>query len=202
METNLFHHGADWALFISTFGLIFLAELPDKTAVAVLIMSSQRHPFGVYVGVCAAYVVQNIVAVLFGSIFGLLPPEIIHMASGVLFIIFAFLMWFKRDEKKEEAGQKDSRANFTKTAWAAFVVIFIAEWGDLTQLSTATLVAQSRHPVVVFLASTLALWVVSGIFVIIGHHAKRFIQPHILKIIAAIAFAVVGILLLSGFWDK
>jgi putative Ca2+/H+ antiporter (TMEM165/GDT1 family) len=201
METNLFQHGMDWALFASTFALIFLAELPDKTAVAILIMSAQRHPWGVWVGVCMAYVVQNIVAVLFGKALSLLPPHWVHMGSGLLFLVFAFLMWFKKEEKGI-SPHLSSHAHFGKTVWAAFVVIFIAEWGDLTQLATAALVAKTNHPTTVFLASTSALWVVSGLFVVIGHHAKKVLRPHILQNIAAVAFALVGILLLSGFWDK
>lgn len=201
METNLFQHGGDWALFFSTFALIFLAELPDKTAVAVLIMASQRRPFGVYLGVCAAYVVQNIVAILAGSLLTLLPQRIVHIVAGILFLAFAFLMWFQKEEKSGKASLK-SGAHFWKTVWAAFLVIFIAEWGDLTQLATATQVAATGHPVTVFLASTSALWAASGMFVLIGHHSKKFIQPAILRKIAAVAFLVVGILLLSGFWDK
>ena len=64
------------------------------------------------------------------------------------------------------------------------------------------LVAKTKHPPTVFLASTSALWVVSGMFVIIGDHVEKFIQPRILRKVAAVAFANVGMLLLSGFWDK
>lgn len=201
MEPNLLQHGADWALFLSTFTLIFLAELPDKTAVAILIMAAQRHPWAIYAGVCAAYVVQNTVAVVFGTWLSLLPPHWVHVGSGILFLVFALLMWFKKEEK-EKPPHLRAQANFWRTCWTSFVVIFIAEWGDLTQLATAALVAKTKHPAIIFLASTLALWVVSGLFVIIGHHAKRFIRPHILQNIAAVAFGIVGILLLSGFWDK
>lgn len=201
MEPNLFQHGADWALFFSTFAIIFLAELPDKTAVAVLIMASQRHPFAVYLGVCGAYVVQNIVAILAGSLLTLLPHWAVHVGAGILFLGFAVWMWIQEEEKTGKS-KVNSKTHFWKTVWAAFVVIFIAEWGDLTQLATATQVAQSGHPATVFIASTSALWASSGMFVVIGHHSKKFIQPAILRKIAAVAFALVGTLLLSGFWDK
>ncbi|SRR5579871_2070695 len=201
MESNLFQHGADWGLFASTFALIFLAELPDKTAVAVLILSSQRHPFGVYLGVCAAYLVQNIVAILAGSLLTLLPHRYVHVGAGVLFLGFALWMWFHK-EKAEKKSKVKSSGQFGKTVWAAFMVIFIAEWGDLTQLATATQVAASGHPATVFIASTLALWAASGMFVLIGYHSKKFIQPHVLQNIAAVAFGLIGLLLLSGFWDK
>jgi Ca2+/H+ antiporter, TMEM165/GDT1 family len=200
MEPTLFQNGVDWTLFFSTFVLIFLAELPDKTAVAVLIMSSQRHPLGVYLGVCGAYLVQNIIAILAGSLLTLLPHRVVHAGAGILFLAFAVWMWFQKEEKGGKA-KLNFGVHFWKTAWAAFVVIFIAEWGDLTQLATATRVATSGHPWTVFTASTLALWVASGMFVLIGHHSKKFIRPALLRKIAAVAFGVVGLLLLSRFWD-
>jgi Ca2+/H+ antiporter, TMEM165/GDT1 family len=201
MGLHLFQPGFDWALFFSTFTLIFLAELPDKTAVAIVILASRHHPFAVFTGVALAFVVQNIVAVLFGSVFSLLPSHIVHMGSGLLFLIFAFLMWFKHEEKEEES-KPQTQGDFWKIGWTSFVVIFIAEWGDLTQLASATLVAKTHNPLTIFIAATLALWSTTALGVWVGHHAKKAISPPLLQKVAAVAFGIVGILLLSGFWDK
>ena len=201
MEIHLFQQGFDWALFFSTFTLIFLAELPDKTAVAIVILASRHHPFAVFIGVALAFVIQNLVAVLFGSLFSFLPPHLVHMGSGALFLVFAFLMWFKRG-KEEESSDLQTKGNFWKIGWTSFVVIFIAEWGDLTQLASATLVAKTHNPLTIFIAATLALWSTTALGVWIGHHAKKAISPPLLQKIAAVAFGIVGILLLSGFWDK
>ncbi len=201
MEIHLFQQGFDGALFFSTFTLIFLAELPDKTAVAIVILASRNHPFAVFTGVSIAFVIQNMVAVLFGSLFSFLPPHLVHMGSGVLFLVFAFLMWFKR-EKKERESHPQAKGNFWKIGWTSFVVIFIAEWGDLTQLASATLVAKTHQPLTIFTASTLALWSTTALAIGIGHHAKKIINPGLLQKVAAVAFGIVGILFLSGFWDK
>ncbi len=201
METDLFSQAADWALFGSTFLVIFLAELPDKTAVAILLMAAQRHPWAVWAGVCLAYVVQNLVAIVFGGFLTLLPPHWIHMGSGALFLVFAILMWMKKEEKAD-SPHLSSHAHFSKTVVTAFTVIFIAEWGDLTQLATAALVAKTHHPVTIFLASTSALFTASGLLVYIGHRAKKVIHPQLLQKIAAVAFGIVGILLLSGLLGK
>ena len=201
METNLFQHGADWALFFSTFALIFLAELPDKTSVAIVVMASRHHPFAVFTGVALAFVVQNLIAVLFGSALGYLPPHIVHVGSGLLFLAFAVWMWLKREDGEEEPHVK-FKDDFLKAAWTAFVTIFILEWGDLTQLAAATLVAKTRHPLTIFLSATLALWSTTALGVVIGHHAKKVINPRVLQTIAAVAFGIVGILLLAGFWDR
>jgi putative Ca2+/H+ antiporter (TMEM165/GDT1 family) len=107
------------------------------------------------------------------------------------------MMWIRKQEEKETAQKKLS---FGKVVWTSFMVIFIAEWGDLTQLASATLVAKTHEAFTVFLASTLALWITTAIAILIGHHAKKLIDPLLLQKIAAATFAIVGILLLTGFW--
>ncbi len=192
-----FNFAFDLPLFLSTFGLIFLAELPDKTAIAALVLATRNNPWAVFIGSALAFVIQSMVAVLFGSLFGLLPPHVIHIASGLLFLVFAVMMWVRKQEEKETTQKKLS---FGKVVWTSFMVIFIAEWGDLTQLASATLVAKTHEAFTVFLASTLALWSTTAIAILIGHHAKNLINPRLLQTLAAAAFAMVGILLLTGFW--
>jgi len=177
-----------------------VAELPDKTAIATLVLATRNSPWPVFIGVALAFVIQNMVAVLFGSLFGLLPPHIIHMASGLLFLVFAVMMWMRHQEKEPAEAEKKHRS-FSKIVWTSFTVIFIAEWGDLTQLASATLVAKTHQTLTIFLASTAALWSTTAIAILIGHHAKKLINPLLLQKIAAVAFAIVGILLLTGFWD-
>ncbi len=192
--------GIDWALFTSTFALIFVAELPDKTAFATLLLSTTHNPLAVFFGASGAFLIQSIVAVAFGSVFTLLPERPVHIASGLLFLAFAVVMW-RRKEEGEDADRKVAPASgrFTKSVVAAFLVIFIAEWGDLTQLATATLVAKSRAPLTVFLAATLSLWLVTAIGAIIGSKMKAVLNPRLLQKIAAAAMALVGIYLLSPF---
>lgn len=192
-----FNFAFNLTLFLSTFALIFVAELPDKTAIAALVLATRNNPWAVFIGSCFAFLIQSMVAVLFGSLFGLLPPHIIHIASGILFLAFAVMMWTRQQEEKEASKKSLS---FGKAVWTSFMVIFIAEWGDLTQLASATLVAKTHQTFTIFLASTLSLWTATAIAISIGHHAKKFINPRLLQTIAAAAFAIVGILLLSGFW--
>lgn len=199
MENLILHPHITGTLFLSTFALIFIAELPDKTALAALILATRHHAWGVFVGCAAAFLVQNIVAVMFGSVFGLLPAHIVHIASGILFLLFAGMMWFRKQEKKDEVDE--SSKSFWQTTWKAFLVIFIAEWGDLTQLASATLVAKTHEPWTIFLSSTLALWSTSALAVVLGVQLQKKINAALLQKIAAVVFALAGILLLCGFWD-
>lgn len=181
-------------LFVSTFILIFVAELPDKTAFAALLLATCHHPFAVFLGAAAAFVIQSVVAVTFGSLLSLLPQQIVHKIAGVLFLVFAVMMWRREecDDKNVECDEEEKTVRFYKSITSTFMTIFIAEWGDLTQLATATLVAKSHAPITIFTSATLALWAVTAIAVIVGNKAKHLISPKLLQRIAATAFVVVG----------
>jgi len=188
----------DWELFVSTFGLIFVAELPDKTAFAALFLATCHNPFAVFVGAAAAFVIQSLVAVAFGSVLSLLPSSFVHIGAGILFLIFAVLMWC-RQEPKDDAPQSPcgkKSVRFSKSMVSSFLVIFAAEWGDLTQLATATLEAKYSSPITIFTSATLALWAVTAVGVVVGRYAKKVIQPKLFQQVAATAFALVGLTLL------
>jgi Ca2+/H+ antiporter, TMEM165/GDT1 family len=197
----------NWSLFFSVFTLIFLAELPDKTAFATLMLATRSKPAPVFLGVALAFVVQSGVAIAFGGVFSLLPEKWVHLAAGAMFFVFAWQTWFHRDE--EEAGEakaadsideqtlEQKHLSETKiffTAFAkAFTVIFIAEWGDLTQLATATLAAKYHHDLLtVFLAATLALWAVTALAVVLGHRLKHVVHIDSLKKVSTVAFILIG----------
>lgn len=184
-------------LFASVFGLIFLAELPDKTAIAALILATRRSALAVFFGAAAAFAVQSAVAVFFGSFLTIFSPRLVHVASGILFIVFAALMWLRRESEEEDLGIPALDADhFWHTARVSFLTIFVAEWGDLTQLATAALVAKNGRPELIFFAATAALWCVTALAVIVGQRAKRLINPRLVQKIAALAFFLVGVAIL------
>ena len=197
MLSSTFSHPFDLQLFLSTFGLIFVAEFPDKTAFAIMIMATRSRPLAVFTGVAAAFLIQSLIAVCFGSLFALLPPYVVKISAALMFFVFAAAMWFKKEEENEEVATKLS-AGFWPTTLSCFLVIFLAEWGDLTQLATATLQAKYNNPVTIFTSATLALWSATAVTIFIGHRLKTLINPHLLQKIAAVAFALVGVLLLIG----
>lgn len=185
----------DWKLFLSTLALIFVAELPDKTAFATLLLATRKHPLAIFIGVAMAFVIQSVVAVSFGSALSLLPRQWVSIGAAVLFML-AFLMWRRKDHEEENLHLENQKSNFLRTIWSSFVVIFVAEWGDLTQLASATLAAEHKKPVTIFLAATLALWTVTALAILVGNRAKKVIHPVLLQKIAAGAFALVGVILL------
>ena len=189
----------DWKLFTSTFVLIFISELPDKTAFASVLMATRNRPLPVFIGAAAAFVIQSAVAVTFGSILTLLPAKWVHIGAALMFFVLAFSMWRRGEESDEKVDDaKPTGSKFFATVVSAFVLIFIAEWGDLTQLATAALAAKYAAPFTIFISATLALWMVTAIGVVIGHGAKHTIRPKLLQRIAAVAFVVVGVVLLAS----
>ncbi|MDE2290822.1 MAG: TMEM165/GDT1 family protein [Elusimicrobia bacterium] len=185
-------------LFSSVFGLIFLAELPDKTAFATMLLATRKHPVALFVGAAGAFAVQSLVAVSFGTTLSLLPHAPVRLAAGALFLVFAVLMWRRGAEEDEPELPAAKRASFLRAAWTAFAVIFAAEWGDLTQLATATLAAKHRAPLTIFLAATLALWAVTALTIVVGRRARRHLDPAVLHRVAALAFALVGVAMLAS----
>jgi Ca2+/H+ antiporter, TMEM165/GDT1 family len=186
----------DWKLFASTFTLIFISELPDKTAFATFLMATRNRPFPVFVGAAGAFIVQSFVAVAFGSLLTLLPHKPIQIGAGILFLLLAFFMWRREAEAEEVQTDGSGQTRFMKTMMSAFAVIFVAEWGDLTQLATAAMAARYAAPVTIFMSATLALWAVTGIGAYVGHSVRHRIEPRLLQRIAAAAFVGVGVWLL------
>lgn len=187
-----------WPLFVSVLGVVFVAELPDKTALAALVLATRHRPVPVFVGAAGALTVQSIVAVAAGQLLSLLPARPVHIVAGLVFLVSAVVMWRRRQDDEEDVP-RDAPGGFWRSAWVVFLVVFIAEWGDLTQLATATLAARYHAPFVVFAGATLALWAVAAIAVFVGNRAGKLLDPRVTQRVAAVVFAVLGAALLAGF---
>ena len=190
----------DFGIFVTVFGVIFVAELPDKTAVATLVLATRHRALPVFAGTCCALVTQSLIAVAAGGLLALLPARPVHIAAGLLFIVSALFMW-RRDEE-EEAPSPDGNAPEPKTFgaafWKSFAVVFLAELGDLTQLGTAALAARYRSPATVFAASALALCSVAALAVFLGNRLSRWINPHHVQRVAAVVFGLLGLGFVTG----
>ena len=185
------------SLFATVFGVIFIAELPDKTALATLVLATRHKAMPVFIGAGLALTVQSIVAVLAGSLFAKLPSQYVHIGSGILFIVCALLMWLRKEDH-EEAAEEKAKAGFWRVLWTVFAVVFIAEWGDLTQIGTAAFEARYHAWLTIMLASVAALWCVAALAVFVGNRAGRLLDPKVTQKIAAAIFLVVGVVLLVG----
>jgi len=185
-------------ILLSVFGVIFVAELPDKTALAALVLATKYRALPTFLGAAVALTVQSAVAVAAGRLLALLPARPVHIGAGVLFLVFAVLMWRRTAEADDKEVKTKGDPTFLRAFASVFGVVFLAEWGDLTQLGTATLAARYAAPYVVFIGASLALWCVTGIAVVAGHKVGRLLHPDRMKKVAAVVFAGLGGLLLLG----
>lgn len=187
----------DFSVIVTVFALVFVAELPDKTAVAGLVLGTRFPWRWVFTGIAAAFVVHVVVAVAAGSLISLAPRRAVEAVVAVLFLLGAFLIWREgRDSGEEEdaeAAAVADDAGFLKIASLGFGVIFVAEWGDLTQIMTANLAAKYNNPLSVGIGAVLGLWAVALIAILGGKTLLRFLPIVWITRIAAVVMVGLGV---------
>ncbi len=181
-----------FSVFLTTFGMIFLAELGDKTQLTAMALAA-RYPWKkIFVGIALAFALLNLGAVLVGKIlFALFPIFWTKIASAGLFLFFGITTL--RHSGAEEEAHKVVATGAIRTA---FLMILLAELGDKTQLVTLSLAAQYDSPVQVFCASTLALWLVSLIGIFLGKQLIRYFPIRYIHRAAGALFLIFGAVLL------
>jgi Ca2+/H+ antiporter, TMEM165/GDT1 family len=192
--------GAFAAGFAATFAAVFLAELPDKTMVATLVLTATyRRPLAVWLGVAGAFTVHAGLATLAGGLLSRLPRPVIASAAALLFAIGAIVLWRSRHEAPslDESGEVE-RKPFRTVAGAAFATVIVAELGDLTQLTIAGMAARSHTRVAVFLGGLLALWSVAALATTVGQTLLRRLPTKALHTGAAAVFALLAVASLIG----
>lgn len=188
------------------FVAIFPVELPDKTFVATLVLSTRYPPLPTWLGVVLAFAVQVVIAVVAGSLLSRLPTRPVQFAAAALFAIGAIILARgarKADlEEKEQEEEYEAKVREPKRGWrafgASFLVLFTAEWGDLSQLVIAGLVASGRHPVATGIGGLLALAMVSGLAVLLGRWLLRRVRLSIIRWIGAGVCGVLSVVTLTS----
>ena len=190
------------AIAATVFAVVFPAELPDKTALASLILGSRYRPTWVFAGVAAAFAVHVALAVAAGSLLALLPHRPLEVAVAALFAIGAVLLLRGRHEKEsdETVELHGKEPGFWRVAWTGFAVILVAEFGDLTQIATASLAARYHDPLSVAVGAVLALWAVAAVAIVGGRGLLKVIPlTWVTRIAAAIMLVMAGISLAAAF---
>ncbi|MGW7361628.1 TMEM165/GDT1 family protein [Streptomyces sp. NPDC054802] len=176
-----------------TFGVVFLAELPDKTALAGLMLGTRYRASYVFAGVAAAFAVHVALAIAAGSVLTLLPHRLVQAVVGVLFLAGALMLLLKKDDGDEETIKAPADQSFWKVSGAGFMLILVAEFGDLTQIMTANLAARYDNPVSVGVGAVLALWTVAGIGIVGGRTLMRYVPLKLItKVAACLMLALAG----------
>lgn len=183
------------AVIAIAFTLTFLAELPDKSMFASLVLGTRYRPSWVWAGVAAAFTVHMGIAVTAGQLLALLPDRVVEAVVAALFVAGSVYLWVTslRPEHRDgvDAARQGARAaSFWRVAGTSFMVVFLAEWGDITQVTAANLAAR-YDPLLVFAGGTLGLWTVAAVAVSLGAKSLDLIpMAWVRRITAAILLAL------------
>ncbi len=178
----------------ATFLAVLPAELPDKTILACLILSSRYRPSAVFWGAALAFLTQVVIAVAAGGALSLLPHHIVEACAAAAFLAGAVLLWRQKGEQEEddETGRDGIRSGFWPVFGTAFAVVFLAEFGDLTQFLTVSLAARFHDPLAVGIGATLGLWVAAACAVTLGWRLLKLIPMHWLTRGAAVIMVILA----------
>jgi len=169
----------DVAVIGLAFAITFLAELPDKSMFASLVMGTRFRPSWVWAGAAAAFAVHVGIAVTAGRLLTLLPHSIVDAVVASLFVAGSVYLWWSSFRPGVHEGSDSARmagrpSTFWRVSAASFVIVFLAEWGDITQITVANLAAR-YDPFLVFAGGTLGLWAVAAVAVSLGAKSLKVI---------------------------
>ena len=176
---------------------MFLIELPDKTMIATIVMSTKVRSSSIVIGASAGFVVQMGIAVGAGGLLTLLPVHVKDVIVAVLFLGGAGYLLLSREEKAEEKGTKEASSEQPSTRYreiaTAFGVIFVSEFGDLSQIQAANFAAKTHELLGVFIAASLALISVSFLGAYGGQFLQRVVPVKWIRLGGGLIFAGLGV---------
>lgn len=193
----------DVGVILTVFALIFVSELPDKSAFATLVLGTKFPVRWVFIGVAAAFAVHVVIAVAAGHLLTLLPDSVVQPVVAALFVVGAILIWregSKSDEEEDASGVDRLGANPKPWRISAlgFGVIFIGEWGDLTQIMTANLAAKYEDPLSVGIGALLGLCGVALTAMFFGKSLLRILPLQVITRVAAVVMLGLAVYTMIG----
>jgi putative Ca2+/H+ antiporter (TMEM165/GDT1 family) len=173
------------ATVCTVFAVIAVAELPDKTMIATLVMGSRGDPLFVWIGSAAAFCVHVALAVLAGQLLVRLPHTALQIVVASVFALGAAYLLIVPERVETARGEHEGRRGRLNPRWAvalsAFGVILVGEFGDLTQLLTVNFVARTHSPWSVAVGAGAAMLTVSGIGAFSGRALLRVLPTSLIR---------------------
>jgi putative Ca2+/H+ antiporter (TMEM165/GDT1 family) len=184
------------AVIAAVFPVIFLGELPDKTMFASVVMATRGRPVAVWFGATAAFAVHVVIAITLGVLLiHILPHRAVELAVALTFFAGAGFALYEAVRDREDAGDAapaPAALRRRRAVAATFGLVFLAEWGDLTQLLTVNLAARYHAPLSVAAGALLAFAAVAGVAVAGGQGLLRFVNVTVVRVITAIVLLGLG----------
>jgi len=207
------------SVIATVFALIAVAELPDKTMIATLVMGARGRPLLVWLGASCAFLVHVTVAVVAGRFLELLPHRTVEIVVTVIFLLGAAYLLFIPEKSEEARGEREAGREVppgdaepaaglvaadgatapvaAATAWrivvGAFGVILVGEIGDLTQLLVLNLSAHYHKPFSVFTGALAGLVFISGVAAFGGRALLRVLPLPLIRRLGGVVLLGFGV---------
>jgi putative Ca2+/H+ antiporter (TMEM165/GDT1 family) len=190
----------DPALVLFIFAVILIAELPDKSLFASLVLGTKYPAKFVWLGTASAFLVHVLIAITAGALLTLLPHTTVEAVVAILFFLGAMLIFFGKHGVEEHHNEPHLSNKQAHNPWKVFAtsfsIVFIGEWGDITQIATANYAAKYHDPLSVGIGATLGLWTASALAIFAGAKILRYIKPRVLQM--ATGFILLGFSIYSA----
>jgi putative Ca2+/H+ antiporter (TMEM165/GDT1 family) len=189
-------------VILIVFAVIAAAELPDKSLFASLVLATRYRASWVFIGVAAAFLVHVAIAVTAGGVLSLLPHRLVQAIVAALFAVGALILLLGREEEEISEGVEDAMhvapagrpQTFRRVVLTSFGVVFVGEWGDITQIATANYAARYHDPVAVGIGATLGLWAVAALAVTVGRKVLDYIAVAVVRRVTGVVLAAFAVL--------
>ena len=180
-------------IFFATFGTVFVAEIVgDKLLYTTGVLAARYRTLPIMLGMVAAFMAKMGVAVLVGEAISKLPRPLVAAITAMSFLGVAFALWRKSDRP----GNPDKEHRASTAAMVSFAAIFFSEWGDVGQITAATLAARYHLALVVWLGAVSAMVTKGVLAAFLGAGIRRWIRDRIAP--KVVRYVAVGLLLVLG----
>lgn len=191
-----------YSLVASTFVIMFLAELPDKSMISSIIMGSRLAPTRVFIGAATAFLIQVIISVTIGGLVARAPRRPLDLVIGLLFLAGAGLvikdMTTRATEKEQALAKGASQEDSVPQVLLAFAITFVGEFGDLTQIATANIAAKTAAPIPVGIGSFLGIMASTSLGIFFGSKALSKVPIKAVQTASVLILASLGIFTLAS----
>jgi Ca2+/H+ antiporter, TMEM165/GDT1 family len=182
------------SLLVTLYLAVLLAELlGDKTLYTVGTLATEYPLASVLGGAGVAVAAKMAVAVLLGNVVACLPALVVSIVSAASFLVMAVTLWRAKPESKGAESSPKS-GSWARGTSAAFLAIFLTEWADFGQIATAALVAEYGHPLLVWVAASLAMLTKVVVAAVFGMGFRRWVPRCVLRPVTTAVCVLMAVL--------
>jgi Ca2+/H+ antiporter, TMEM165/GDT1 family len=184
-----------WAAFWLSFGVVFVAELGDKSQLMALTFATRYRAWPVLAGITAATTIVHLGSVALGAgVSDVVPTDWVTVIAALAF--FGFAAWTLRGDTLSEDERQKAQRNTRSVFVAVGVAFFLAELGDKTMLATVTLATQ-HHWIPVWIGSTIGMVAADALAIVVGRQLGTRLPDRAVRCGAAALFVIFGVWLLA-----